>query len=152
MIGIYIIAGRNAPEKMGRVGRNIPTAAMRDIREFSQLLVTEMRARVPTWRHYLKSTIRSVDMDRNKVGIKMAYYGPLLETGGPITMITPKLEKWIRDKGGDNWQNLYAAMSSGMYITKPHPFIEPSIRATQPKLNPILRRGIVRAIWRAGFR
>jgi hypothetical protein len=104
-----------------------------------------MKSMAPVYSGYLKYRgLKTLPTDDGAI-IMGPYYGWDLEKGAPFED-TEKLRGWCKKKHVDLWFLLNV-----LRVSKPHPFIMPSVDMTMARLPEIIEKHSSLALQKAGF-
>jgi len=127
-----------------RLQNAYPEAAKDAMLEAANVTVERMKSLAPHWTGYLARSLKTISTD-DGAEIKGAYYAWDVEEGAPFED-TEKLRRWCKTRHVDLWFLLNV-----LRVSKPHPFIMPSINDTTTKLPEIIEKHTSLAFQKAGF-
>jgi hypothetical protein len=148
MVGLMpVIIVLRVSEQFERLKNTYLEAAKDVCLEAANTTVETMKALVPKWAkdgNYLARSLKTIPTDDGAV-IMGAYYGWDVEEGAPFED-TAKLRRWCADKHVDLWFLLNV-----LRVSKPHPFIMPSVDMIMARLPEIIEKHTSLALQKAGF-
>lgn len=118
--------------------KEFPEEAEKLTKDMADDVAEGMRKRVRVWHGSLKGSIKTEKINEG-YAVRSYFYGKFLEKGHKL-VITPKLKGWAKQKFGENANKVLAKMIKKANeerggLTKPHPFIQPSIDDTVNKFE-----------------